>query len=355
MRIIFLMSDKKDAIQKQEPVSEKQPTNKLLNLDAKYLLMGIPLAIAVGFFSSSMIANVGQSDRMASIEKELTSIRLSSKNGESVTPFLPGKQNDKIAGVKTSQPSKKLIDNLRSINAEFVEYLDLSEDQQVNGLIGVKVSLPGNQMMPLFVTLDEQHLVPAIINMQTRANLVEELSIDMMMGANERLSVDKDWDRLAEANYIAMGSDNPSRIVYVSHDPYCPHCNRLWLDKEKAGIPEGTQVRLILVGMQGSQSNHVAAYWFDLQAKGGDVIASIREHELLRSNGNTAGIHSKITVSNLSDESVAKDAFNKKHLMAFGAYGTPTLFYKDLKTGEANMLPGRPKDLSTLKEILGHN
>lgn len=251
----------------------------------------------------------------------------------------------------------ELRSNLSQLGIEFVEVLELG-DHHVTGLIAIKAKVADGRIMPLFATMDGKYLAPALINMKTREDLVQKLNQDLQMDSGvERLAYDKDWDRLADSNYIAMGSDNPTRIVYITHDPYCPHCSRLWADKEKLGIPDGTQVRLIPVGLQAAQSNHVVAHWFDLQTKGGDAgaVASIRKHESLRESGKNDGIYDTIDVSSLSTASAAKDSFNKKHLMAFGANGTPTLFYKDLVTGETDVLRGRPRDLLTLKMVLGHH
>lgn len=308
------------------------------------LLVGIPLAVSAlvtfslgGFSKDSQIKGVY--DSLLEIEKKLEIAKSPAANS--------------IAEFSVTDEFRSNIDGL---GAEYISKIELSNEQKVAGLVGVKIKLPNGQIVPIFTTNDGKYLIPAIIDMKTRADLVQEVGLDMAAidSGNERLNYSKDWDRLAESNYIAMGSDNPNRIVYITHDPYCPHCNKLWSDKEIAGIPKDTQIRIIPVGLQGQRSNQVVAHWFDIKSKGGDVVAAIREHELIRTNGNSAGIYGSINTSTLTEESVAQDAFNKKHLMAFGANGTPTIFYKDLVTGESNMLPGRPRDLSSLKEILGH-
>lgn len=276
-----------------------------------------------------------------------------SKNTSLVTAIV-----EKAQQVRTEQflSVKALQEGLESLGVEYAGPLDLTDDQRIPGLLGVKIKLPDGETAPIFTTMDGKYLIPAIINMKTRQDYVQALLMQMdgeFAGKQPAFDIEKDWEQLAETHYIAMGSDNPKNIVYISYDPYCPHCNRLWQDKEKVGIPEGTQVRLIPVGFLSQQSADVAAYWIGLQSRGGDVLASIREHENLRAEGKALGIHDLIDVAAITQENINKERKNADDLIAFGARGTPTIFFKDLN-GNPNMLPGRPRSQSMLMEILGH-
>ncbi|MBE0508255.1 MAG: hypothetical protein IBX50_16320 [Marinospirillum sp.] len=252
------------------------------------------------------------------------------------------------------QPGKALQEGLSSLGAEYAGMLDLSEEQRIPGLIGMLVKLPDGQTAPVFTTMDGQYLIPAIINMKTRQDFVQLIGMQLSSDSEqEAFDINKDWDRLEETNYIAMGSADPKRIVYITHDAFCPHCNRLWQDKEDIGIPEGTQVRLIPVGFLSQQSSDLSAYWLGLQGKGGDALASLRKHEKLRAEGKALGIHDLISPNDITPEGVEKNRNNVSRLISFNARGTPTLFFKDSE-GNSRMLPGRPRDKAMLMEILGH-
>lgn len=68
----------------------------------------------------------------------------------------------------------------------------------------------------------------------------------------------KYYAKLANAEWIAEGADQPRRIVYAFVDPNCPYCWNFWRLAHIA-YPRGVQVRYIVVGVLGGSSPAKAA------------------------------------------------------------------------------------------------
>jgi thiol:disulfide interchange protein DsbG len=149
----------------------------------------------------------------------------------------------------------------------------------------------------------------------------------------------QDWARLADAEWIATGAEDPERVVYMFTDPYCPYCNAIW----RASQPyydDGLQIRHILVGVIRPQSGDKAAAI--LQAD--DPAAAFRSHQESYDRSNNAQVPDRV-----SDQARAAVQSNNQLMRELGIGGTPAVYYKTAE-GKVKLANGMPK-LSRLADM----
>lgn len=149
---------------------------------------------------------------------------------------------------------------------------------------------------------------------------------------------EKVWDRLESANWIALGADEPERVVYAFTDPNCPYCNLLWR-ASKPYYSEGLQVRHIMVGILKPSSPGKAAAILGAE----DPAAALRRHERTHESGGIepmsspdAGVQSQLTR-------------NQQLMKRFGIRATPGLVFRTTDGGVRKLM-GMPR-ISQIPEI----
>lgn len=205
----------------------------------------------------------------------------------------------------------------------------VAEFKAPGGLTGY-AARQGSREMILYATPDGQHvlvgtLVDARARNLTRRHLAEHMPERDYSGA---------WDKLAKADWVAVGAEDPERIVYTFVDPNCSYCNRLWR-ATRPHLDDGLQVRYLLVGVLRSSSTAKAAAV--LQAD--DPGQAYRRHERRFSKGGIEPADSP------RPEVREKVRANGALMQELGVSGTPAIFYRgaDGKVRAAHGMPGQEK------------
>lgn len=202
------------------------------------------------------------------------------------------------------------------------------------GLTGFTARAGGRELV-VYATPDGNHaLVGTMVDADGR-NLSRE-HLETHLAAPD---LGKAWSRLEEAEWVATGAEDPSRVVYMFTDPYCPYCNAIW----RASRPyyqDGLQIRHLLVGVIRPESSDKAAAILDAE----DPAAAFRDHQSQYGQSGSPEVPEAI-----SDDALAAVEANGKLMTDLGVTGTPAVFYQDAE-GAVKRADGMPR-LSRLAEI----
>ncbi|MDA8093119.1 MAG: thiol:disulfide interchange protein DsbG [Betaproteobacteria bacterium] len=152
--------------------------------------------------------------------------------------------------------------------------------------------------------------------------------------------------RLARSRYVVAGQvHNPRAIVYVFFDPNCIFCHYTWQalkPYEKVGL----QVRWVPVAfLKPTSLGRAAAI---LEAKNGEAALD-QDETRFNMSAEEGGL---TPAAKPAPASVAAIQANGQLMAAFGSQGTPTLVWRDRKSGKVKVLGGMPR-LSQIPEITG--
>jgi len=222
-----------------------------------------------------------------------------------------------------AKPPKEVPPALKILERNGVQILNSFDAP--GGLTGYAVRSSGQGTI-LYVTPDGEHVLAGTLLDAQGHNLTREHMAKYM----PKPDLSKAWAKLEKADYVAVGADDPKRVVYVFTDPNCPYCHALW----KATVPyykEGLQVRYVPVAvLRDSSMGKAAAILGDE-----DPPAALRRNEKAFKDGGIEPVkdpHGKGT----------KGVNANTHLMQqLGIQGTPAIFYKDAdgKVRSANGMP----------------
>ena len=194
-----------------------------------------------------------------------------------------------------------------------------------------------NRGMTLYLTADGQHVL--------LGNLYDADGKDLSAEPLQKLvyaPMSKEvWAKMETSNWIADGSKDAPRTVYLFSDPNCPYCNMFW-EQARPWVNAGkVQLRHIMVGIIREDSPGKSAAL--LAAK--DPQKTLAEHEKA-GKGSTLKPLAKIPAA-----IQAKLDANMKLMEELELSATPAIFYLDDK-GELQQQQGAPSPDKLLK-ILG--
>lgn len=203
-----------------------------------------------------------------------------------------------------------------------------------SGLTGY-TALYNGRPLALYVTEDKQHaIIGSLLNAKG-----EDLTGTILEEKVSRPQSKVMWGKLQDSAWIADGSDKAEKIIYVFTDPNCPYCKRLWQDARPWVDAGKIQLRHVMVGTLGENSQKKAA--FMLAAK--DPKAVLQGNE----SGKAPAKEAKVV-----EAKQLQQLENNQQLMAtLGASGTPAILYIDA-TGMLQMHPGAPQG-AQLIELFG--
>lgn len=132
----------------------------------------------------------------------------------------------------------------------------------------------------------------------------------------------KNYKKLKNTHWIAMGDMTPERIVYAFIDPNCPYCWHLWTTARKY-YDQGLQMRYIVVAILGQSSLNKAAA----------ILAADNPKHALKVNETGFENHSGAIepMEKIPDDLRAKIVANNELMLQFGFNGTPAMVWKNDK------------------------
>jgi thiol:disulfide interchange protein DsbG len=195
----------------------------------------------------------------------------------------------------------------------------------------------GGRPVPIYLLPDGQH---AMIG-----TLFDAAGKDLTQGPLATASTpaldEATWTRLGKATWIAEGSSQPRRIVYVFTDTECPYCHKLWEATQPLLARGEVQVRHVLVAVIAPQSAARAAAVLNSP----DPKLAMHQHE-------SAFGHSPVVpLQNVPPATARRIDGNNALMDSLGISGTPATVYKDAD-GKVRMAVGMlPPD--RIKAIFG--
>jgi thiol:disulfide interchange protein DsbG len=205
-----------------------------------------------------------------------------------------------------------------------------------SGLRGY-AALYNGQGIALYLTADGKHVLIG--------NLLDAQGEDLTHAPLDKLVYEplgkEMWARMENSTWIADGSDDAPRIIYMFSDPNCPYCNLFWKQARPWVEAGKVQVRHIMVGMLRADSAGKSAALLSAERP----EAALNEHE-------AAGKASKLKALERIPAEVQKQLDANLGLMSeLGGTATPAIFYLD-DNGRLQMQQGVPQP-QVLAEIMG--
>jgi len=204
------------------------------------------------------------------------------------------------------------------------------------GLKGYAARYNG-QGIGLYLTPDGEHVLVG--------SLLDASGADLTQAALEKLVYEplgnEMWQRLQSSTWIADGSADAPRIVYMFSDPNCPYCNLFW-KQARPWIDAGdVQLRHVMVGMLRPDSAGKSAALLAAD----DREAALNKHE-------AAGKASTLEPVERIPAKVQEQLEANLALMGeMGASATPAIYYQD-DAGRLQQHQGAPRP-DVLKQIMG--
>jgi len=193
------------------------------------------------------------------------------------------------------------------------------------------------QAMALYLTRDGKHVLAG--------NLYDEKGEDLSEAPLQKLVYEpmskEVWSGLEKSTWIADGSADAPKIVYLFSDANCPYCNMFW-EQARPWVKAGkVQLRHIMVGIIREDSAAKAAALL----ADNDPQAALQTHE-------QAGKSSKLKpLGNIPKDIQTRLDANLQLMNDLGLSATPSIFYLDAK-GQLQQQQGAPQT-AQLEKILG--
>ena len=191
--------------------------------------------------------------------------------------------------------------------------------------------------LAIYVTADGQHAIVGTMIDATGANL-SKAPLERMVAKPMTARI---WSELGKSTWIADGSKNAARVVYVFTDPNCPYCNKFWNDARPWVKAGKVQLRHVLVAFLTDTSAGKAAALLSSE----DPQAALTRHELQRASGGVKPL------SEIPAKIRAELDANQQLMQQLDSSATPTIFYKDAN-GNLRKMDGAPS-AQMLTTILG--
>lgn len=203
------------------------------------------------------------------------------------------------------------------------------------GLTGYAARNNGKEML-FYSTPDGMHVVLGPIIDAEGRNLSAEHAREFLAGPDW----DNAWERVEkEGHWIAVGDEDPKRIIYTFTDPNCSFCNLFWRATADY-FDDGLQVRHLLVGLIKPSST----------PKGAAILGSGDPGERLAWHENHFDEGGVDVPEQPDPDALARVQANTRLMRQLGLTGTPATFYRD-EDGKVHMVSGMPR-LKRLQAIL---
>ncbi|VVO03228.1 thiol:disulfide interchange protein DsbG [Pseudomonas fluorescens] len=205
-----------------------------------------------------------------------------------------------------------------------------------NGLRGYAAQYQ-NRGMALYLTPDGKHVLLGNLYDAEGKDLTQE-PLQKLVYAPMAKEI---WTKMDASNWIADGSKDAPRIVYLFSDPNCQYCNMFW-QQARPWVKAGkVQLRHIMVGIIREDSPGKSAAL--LASK--DPQKALADHE---KSGQSAALKPLTTIPEAIQ---TKLAANMQLMEDLELAATPAIFYMDDK-GELQQQQGAPSP-DKLVKILG--
>lgn len=204
------------------------------------------------------------------------------------------------------------------------------------GLKGYAARFNG-QGVSLYLTPDGEHvLVGTLVNAQG-----EDLSRPQLEQLVYEPMGKEMWQRLEDSTWIADGSADAPRIVYMFSDPNCPFCNMFW-EQARPWVEAGdVQVRHVMVGMLRPDS----------AGKSAALLAADNPEQALNEHEAAGKASTLKAMKNIPADLDEQLQANLALMGEMGASATPAIYFMD-ENNRLQQQQGAPQP-DTLNKIMG--
>ncbi|WP_111748527.1 thiol:disulfide interchange protein DsbG [Salinisphaera orenii] len=207
------------------------------------------------------------------------------------------------------------------------------------GLTGYAANYKG-RAIAIYLTPDHQNaIVGTMIDSQGRNRSAKPLQ--RLVRSQKSQKNQNPWPRLKQSNWVADGSADAPRVIYMFTDPNCPYCHKFW-QAARPWVKAGkVQIRHVIVGILKPSSMPKAAAILSAS----DPSAALTKDER---NYNQGGIAPMDTPpSDVARKVNANNALMK----SLGLRATPAIYYHDAD-GQVQVIQGVPQG-KTKRAVMG--
>lgn len=212
----------------------------------------------------------------------------------------------------------------------------LGQFEAPDGLSGYAARYQGRRMA-VYLTSDREYaVIGTLIDAQGR-NLSSE-PLQRLVGNKQYQGI---WPKLEQSHWVADGSDQAERVIYMFTDPNCPYCHQFWQAARPWVTAGRVQIRHVLVGILKPSSQGKAAAILSADDPSAKLAAGERNYD---SGGVTP-------LEQVSDAQAATVNANNQTMQSFGLFATPAIVYHDAD-GAVTVKQGLPRG-DELTRIMG--
>ncbi|HUW25602.1 MAG TPA: thiol:disulfide interchange protein DsbG [Gallionella sp.] len=229
-----------------------------------------------------------------------------------------------LLGITLAAQAKDWPAPIKSLEAQGVEVIGTFAAP--GGLTGY-AGMVEQQPLAIYLTADGKQAIIGTMIDAKGTNLSQE-PLDKLVRKPMTVKI---WKQVEKSTWIADGSKNAPRVVYVFTDPNCPYCNKFWNDARPWVTTGKVQLRHVIVAILTPTSAGKAAAL--LSAK--DPQVALTRHEQQHASGGVKPL------GQISATVRAQLDANQNLMQQLGSSATPTIFYKDA-SGNLEKVQGAP-------------
>lgn len=198
----------------------------------------------------------------------------------------------------------------------------------------------GPRWLAVYLLPDGKHAILGTL-LDAQGNALTDQALQRIQQAYQA-SLGPVWPRLQDSTWVADGSDQAERVVYMFTDPNCPYCHQFW-QMARPWVESGqVQLRHIIIGIIKPSSPGKAAAILTAENSSKALARNQRGFE----DGGIAPVES------VSPKIRNKLQANLLLMQQLNLYGTPAILYRG-HDGEIHTKQGLPARPQQLEAILG--
>ena len=215
--------------------------------------------------------------------------------------------------------------------------VEIIGELSVPGGLTAYAAIAKQQPLAIYLTPDQEHVIIGTMMDADGMDVATEALEDATVGVWTKQT----WDLLSESTWIADGSDDADKVIYMFTDPNCPFCHKFWTQARPWVEAGRVQIRHIPVALLADTSAGKAAAWLTAD----DPSQALHDHE---SAGLEAGSE---PLADIPEAIADQLADNQERMDTLQIEGTPGIFYFD-DDNKLQIQRGAPLD-ENLPAILG--
>jgi thiol:disulfide interchange protein DsbG len=206
------------------------------------------------------------------------------------------------------------------------------------GLTGYAADYKG-QAIAIYLTSDSKHAIVGTM-VDAEGNNLSEAPLQRLVLNPKHKDL---WSKMEKSQWIADGSDDAPRTVYMFMDANCPFCHKFW-QLSRPWVEAGkVQLREVMVAVLKPSSLPKGAAILNAD----DPAAKLSENEKSYDHG--GGVDA---LDDPPADIVKEIGGNTDLMQKLGFYATPTIVYRD-QDGNVAVKQGVPQGAQAMAEVMG--